>query len=183
MRRFFMAMERALRARRELAVAIATAVVVAVLIIGDQATLAAIVAAGAAGLMAGRACQYRLAAQELRRQTAELGDELSSTEVSISLLSRLAREREEGISWLERQVRLSLADGRKAIGEYRSLLEEEATTRLPFFFSEVLECWSRDLDGLETVINNVGQELVGEQTQLADLYDTEEVNATTAEEE
>jgi len=48
-----------------------------------------------------------------------------------------------------------------------------------------LKEWSNINDGLETVINNVGQELVGEQTQLADLYDTEEVNTTdtaTAEE-
>ena len=67
----------------------------------------------------------------------------------------------------------------------RSLLEEEATSRLSFLFSEVLECWARDLDGLETVINNATQEeLVGEQTQLAYLYDAEEVNTTdTAAEE
>ncbi len=184
MRRFFEAVARALRGRRELAVALATAIVAAVLIGGGQGNLAAVVALGAAGFMAGRARQYRLAAQELRRQVTELGDELSNTEVSISLLSRLAREREEGISWLERQVRLSLADGRKAIGEYRGLLEEKATSRLSFLFSEVLREWSRELDALETTLNNSTQELpVGEQTQLADLYDEKEVNVDNAEEE
>ena len=186
MRRFFKKAARALRARRELVTAAAVTIVAAMLTAGGQGNLAAAVAVGAAGFMAGRACQYRLAAQELRRQTAELGDELSSTEVSISLLSRLAREREEEISWLERQVRLSLADGRKNIIEYRSLLrEEEATSRLFFLFSESLRDWSRELDALETNLNNSTQELVGEQTQLADLYDTEEVNTTdtaTAEE-
>ena len=93
MRRFFEAVARALRGRRELAVALATAIVAAVLIGGGQATLAAIVAAGAAGLMAGRAERYRLAAQELRRQTAELGDELSDIKSCVSLLNRLVRER------------------------------------------------------------------------------------------
>ena len=184
MRRLFEAAARVLRDRREMTVAVATAIVAVILIDGGQGNLAAAVAAGAAGFMAGRACRYRLAAQELRRQVTELGDELSSTEVSISLLSRLAREREEGISWLESQVRSSLADGRKAIGEYSVFLKREGTSsHLPLLFSEALESWSRDLDGLETVINNVGQELVGEQTQLADLYDTEEVNTTTAAEE
>ena len=184
MRHFFKKAARALRARREMTVAVATAIVAAVLIVGGQGNLAAVVALGAAGFMAGRARQYRLAAQELRRQVTELGDELSNTEVSISLLSRLARERKEGISWLERQVRLSLADGRKAIGEYRGLLEEKATSRLSFLFSEVLREWSRELDALETTLNNSTQELpVGEQTQLADLYDEKEVNVDNAEEE
>ena len=62
MRRFFEAVARALRGRRELAVAAATAIIAA-LIAGGQATLAAIVAAGAAGLMAGGALGYRLAAK------------------------------------------------------------------------------------------------------------------------
>ena len=42
--------------------------------------------------------------------------------------------------------------------------------------------WSRELDALETVLNNTAQELVGEQTQLADLYDEKEVNVDNAEE-
>lgn len=184
MRRFFEAVARALRARRELAVAAATAIIAA-LIAGGQATLAAIVAAGAAGLMAGRAERYRLATQELRRQTAELGDELSDIKSCVSLLNRLVREREEDLSWLEGQARLSLADGRKAIGEYSVFLKREGTSsHLPLLFSEALRDWARDLDGLETVINNISRELVGEQTQLADLYDAEEVNTTdTAAEE
>ena len=144
--------------------------------------------------MAGRACRYRLAAQELRRQVTELGDELSDNEMNITLLNRLVREREEDLSWFERQVRLSLADGRKNIIEYKSLLrEEEATSRLFFLFSESLRDWSRELDALETNLNNSTQELLSEQTQLVDILppedvdefysDTEEVNTTTAAEE
>ena len=184
MRSFFETAARALRARRELAVAIATAIVAATLTAGGQGNLAAAVAAGAAGFMAGRACRYRLAAQELRRQVTELGDELSDNEMNITLLNRLVREREEDIAYVEKGVRMILVDGRKTIGEYKEEAEKEATPSRPLFlFSASLKDWSRGLDGLETVINNVGQELVGEQTQLADLYDTEEVNATTAEKE
>lgn len=153
---------RALRARREMAVAITTSAV----------------AAGAAGLMAGRACRYRLTAQELRRQTAELGDELSDTESCVFVLSQTVQEREEDLSWFERQVRLSLADGRKNIIEYKSLLrEEEATSRLFFLFSESLRDWSRELDALEANLNSASQELIGEQTQLVDLLSPEEVDA------
>lgn len=168
---------RALRARREMAVAITTAAVAVILIGGGQGNLAAAVAAGAAGFMAGRACKYRLAAQELRRQVTKLGDELSDNEMNVSLLSRLAQEREEDLSWLEGQARLSLADGRKAIGEYSVFLKREGTSsHLPLLFSEALREWARDLDGLETVINNVGKELAGEQTQLADLLSPEEID-------
>ena len=102
--------------------------------------------------------------------------------MSISLLSRLVREREEDLAFIERQMRLSLNDSRKAITEYKSLLrkeEEAAPSRTSFLFSEVMRDWSRELDALETTLNNSTQELlVGEQTQLADLYDTEEVNTT-----
>ncbi len=168
---------RALRARREMAVAITTAAVAVILIGGGQGNLAAAVAAGAAGFRAGRACKYRLAAQELRRQVTKLGDELSDNEMNVSLLSRLAQEREEDLSWLEGQARLSLADGRKAIGEYSVFLKREGTSsHLPLLFSEALREWARDLDGLETVINNVGKELAGEQTQLADLLSPEEID-------
>ena len=194
MRHLFETAARALRARRELATAAAVAIIAAVLVAGGQGGLAAIVTAGAAGFMAGRACRYRLAAQELRRQVTELGDELSDNEMNITLLNRLVREREEDLSWFERQVRLSLADGRKNIIEYKSLLrEEEATSRLFFLFSESLRDWSRELDALETNLNNSTQELLSEQTQLVDILppedvdefysDTEEVNTTTAAEE
>ena len=194
MRSFFEAAARVLRPRRELATAAAVAIIAAVLVAGGQGGLAAIVTAGAAGFMAGRACRYRLAAQELRRQVTELGDELSDNEMNITLLNRLVREREEDLSWFERQVRLSLADGRKNIIEYKSLLrEEEATSRLFFLFSESLRDWSRELDALETNLNNSTQELLSEQTQLVDILppedvdefysDTEEVNTTTAAEE
>ena len=184
MRRFFEAAVRALRGRRELAVAAATAIVVTVLVGGGQGNLAAIVAAGAAGFMAGRACRYRLAAQELRRQFTELGDELSNAEMNFSLLSQVAREREEDIAYIEKGVRMILVDGRKTIGEYEGLTEgEEIISRSSFLFSEVLREWSRELDALEANLNSASQELIGEQTQLADLYDTEEVNTNTAAED
>ena len=70
MRQLVKTAARALRARREMAVAITTAAVAAVLIIGGQGDLAAIVAAGAAGLRAGRPGRYTLTAQELGPQTA-----------------------------------------------------------------------------------------------------------------
>lgn len=196
MRRFFKKAARALRARRELVTAAAVTIVAAMLTAGGQGNLAAAVAVGAAGFMAGRACQYRLAAQSLRRQVAELGDELSSTEVSISLLSRLVREREEDIAYIEKGVRMILVDGRKTIGEYEGLTErEEIISRSSFLFSEVLREWSRELDALEANLNSASQELIGEQTQLVDILPPEEVdkfygveedkevNATTAEEE
>ena len=188
MRHLFETAARALRARRELATAAVVAIIAAVLVAGGQGGLAAIVTAGAAGLMAGRTERYRLEARDARRQVAELGDELSSTEVSISLLSRLVREREEDLAFIERQMRLSLNDSRKAITEYKSLLrkeEEAAPSRTSFLFSEVMRDWSRELNALKTTLNNSTQELlVGEQTQLADLYDAEEVNTTdTAAEE
>ena len=194
MRRFFEAAVRALRGRRELAVAAATAIVVTVLVGGGQGNLAAIVAAGAAGFMAGRACRYRLAAQELRRQFTELGDELSNAEMNFSLLSQVAREREEDIAYIEKGVRMILVDGRKTIGEYEDITEgEEIISRSSFLFSEVLREWSRELDALEANLNSASQELIGEQTQLADLLskeelekfyaNTEEVNTDAAEEE
>lgn len=184
MRHFFKKAARALRARRELAVALATAIVAVILIGGGQGNLAAIVALGAAGFMAGRARQYRLAAQELRRQTAELGDELSDIKSCVSLLNRLVREREEDIAYIEKGVRMILVDGRKTIGEYEGLTEgEEIISRSSFLFSEVLREWSRELDALETTLNSASQELIGEQTQLADLYDTEEVNTNDDAEE
>ena len=194
MRRFFEAVARALRGRRELAVALATAIVDAALIVSGQGNLAAIVAAGAAGFMAGRACRYRLAAQELRRQFTELGDELSNADMNFSLLSQVAREREEDIAYIEKGVRMILVDGRKTIGEYEDITEgEEIISRSSFLFSEVLREWSRELDALEANLNSASQELIGEQTQLADLLskeelekfyaNTEEVNTDAAEEE
>ena len=77
-----------------------------------------------------------------------------------------------------------LVDGRKTIGEYEGLTEgEEIISRSSFLFSEVLREWSRELDALEANLNSASQELIGEQTQLADLYDTEEVNTNTAAED
>ena len=167
------------RARGELGVAIATAAIAAALIVGGQGNLAAIVALGVAGVMAGRAEKNRLFARDARRQLGELREELSNTQENLSLMNRLVHEREDDLSWVERQVRLSLADGRKTIGEYKN------SPHSPYILSEVLREWAQVNDGLETVINNATQEeLVGEQTQLADLYDAEEVNTTdTAAEE
>ncbi len=177
MRRFFKKAARALRARRELVTAAAVTIVAAMLTAGGQGNLAAAVAVGAAGFMAGRTCKYRLAAQSLRRQVAELGDELSSTEVSISLLSRLVREREEDIAYIEKGVRMILVDGRKTIGEYEGLTErEEIISRSSFLFSEVLREWSRELDALATTLNNSTQGLLSEQTQLVDILPPEEVD-------
>ena len=177
MRRFFKKAARALRARRERVTAAAVTIVAAMLTAGGQGNLAAAVAVGAAGFMAGRTCKYRLAAQSLRRQVAELGDELSSTEVSISLLSRLVREREEDIAYIEKGVRMILVDGRKTIGEYEGLTErEEIISRSSFLFSEVLREWSRELDALATTLNNSTQGLLSEQTQLVDILPPEEVD-------
>ena len=72
MRRLFEAAARVLRDRREMTVAVATAIVAVILIGGGQGDLAAIVALGAAGLMAGRAEKNRLAARDARRQVDEL---------------------------------------------------------------------------------------------------------------
>ena len=194
MRRLFETAARSLRARRELVTAAAVTIVAAILTAGGQGNLAAIVAAGEAGFMAGRACRYRLAAQELRRQFTELGDELSNAEMNFSLLSQVAREREEDIAYIEKGVRMILVDGRKTIGEYEDITEgEEIISRSSFLFSEVLREWSRELDALEANLNSASQELIGEQTQLADLLskeelekfyaNTEEVNTDAAEEE
>lgn len=68
MRHLLESVARALHDRRELAVALATAIVAAALIVSGQGNLAAVVTMGTAGFMAGRARQYRLAAQFLRRQ-------------------------------------------------------------------------------------------------------------------
>ena len=194
MRHLFETAARSLRARRELVTAAAVTIVAAILTAGGQGNLAAIVAAGAAGFMAGRACRHRLAAQELRRQFTELGDELSNAEMNFSLLSQVAREREEDIAYIEKGVRMILVDGRKTIGEYEDITEgEEIISRSSFLFSEVLREWSRELDALEANLNSASQELIGEQTQLADLLskeelekfyaNTEEVNTDAAEEE
>ena len=194
MRRLFETAARSLRARRELVTAAAVTIVAAILTAGGQGNLAAIVAAGAAGFWPGRPCRYRLAAQELRRQFTELGDELSNAEMNFSLLSQVAREREEDIAYIEKGVRMILVDGRKTIGEYEDITEgEEIISRSSFLFSEVLREWSRELDALEANLNSASQELIGEQTQLADLLskeelekfyaNTEEVNTDAAEEE
>ena len=194
MRRLFETTARALRARRELVTAAAVTMGAPIHPAGAQGTRPAIAPAGAAGFWAGRACRYRLAAQELRRQFTELGDELSNAEMNFSLLSQVAREREEDIAYIEQGVRMILVDGRKTIGEYEDITEgEEIISRSSFLFSEVLREWSRELDALEANLNSASQELIGEQTQLADLLskeelekfyaNTEEVNTDAAEEE
>ena len=98
--------------------------------------------------------------------------------MNFSLLSQVAREREEDIAYIEKGVRMILVDGRKTIGEYEGLTEgEEIISRSSFLFSEVLREWSRELDALEANLNSASQELIGEQTQLVDLLSPEEVDA------
>lgn len=127
MRQLVKTAARALRARREMAVAITTAVVAAVLIIGGQGDLAAIVAAGAAGLMAGRAEKNRLAARDARRQVAD-------TEDSFSLLSRLAQERETELSTLKSNLKQLAVESRWALDRYRNSPSEDKSVVAEFEF-------------------------------------------------
>lgn len=187
MRRFFEAVARALRGRRELAVALATAIVAAVLIGGGQGNLAAAVAAGAAGFMAGRACRYRLAAQEMRRQTAELGDELSNTEVSFSLLSRLAQERGAELSALKENLEQIAVESRRALDDYQDALSRDEC--VDWSVTSEFEFLIRNIE----LLVDTGRSSLTEQTQLIDTLrredvdesysDTEEVNTTDAAEE
>lgn len=134
MRRFFMAMERAWHAHHELAVVIATAAVVAVLIIGGQGDLAAIVALGAAGLMAGRAEKSRLAARDARLQAEELREELTESDNYLSLLSRLAQERETELSTLKSNLKQLAVESRWALDRYRNSPSEDKSVVAEFEF-------------------------------------------------
>lgn len=112
MRHLLEAVARALRAHREMAVAAATAIVAAVLTGGGQGNLAAIVAAGAAGVMAGRAEKSRLEARDARRQVTEQAERLATEAERHRLevgswrrrLAALVKETREHLSYLERNA-------------------------------------------------------------------------------
>lgn len=173
MRRFFETAARALRARHEMAVAITTAAVAAILIIGGQGNLAAVVALGAAGFMAGRACRYRLAARDARLQAEELREELTESDNYLSLLSRLAQERETELSTLKSNLKQLAVESRWALDRYRNSPSEDKSVVAEFeFLIKNIE--------LLTICS------LSEQIQLADLVpEKEEVGElcdTTAEE-
>ena len=167
MRHLLEAVARALRAHRELAVALATAIVAAVLIVGDQGNLAAIVAAGAAGLMAGHAKRYRLEANELFRELIK-----TKVQAADSATAEAERHRLEVGSWRRRLAALV-----KETREHLSYLERNATS---YEWYALHLRW--EIKRAEERLARTG--LLSEQTQLADLYDAEEVNTTdTAAEE
>lgn len=164
MRRFFKFKKaaRALRGRREMAVAIAVAIVAAILIIGDQGNLAAIVAVVAAGFMAGRAEKNRLAAQSLRRQVTEKAERLAT---------EAKRHRLEVDSWRRRLDALV----RKA-REHLAYLERNATSYE--WYAPHLR-W--EIERAENRLARTG--LFSEQVQLIDLLPPEEVDKFYAGEE
>ena len=174
MRRFFKKAARALRARRELVTVAAVAIIAAVLIGGGQATLAAIVAAGAAGVMAGRAEKSRLEVRDARRQVTEQAERLAT---------EAERHRLEVGSWRRRLAALV-----KETREHLSYLERNATS---YEWYALHLRW--EIKRAEERLARTG--LLSEQTQLVDILppeeadkfysDTEEVNTTdtaTAEE-
>ena len=168
MRRFFEAVARALRGRRELAVAAATAIIAA-LIAGGQATLAAIVAAGAAGLMAGRAERYRLAARDARRQAEELREEL--IENGAYATAEAARHRVEVAAWHRRLEALA----------------KEAREHLASLKRNCSYCWYAP--HLEWELKRADRQLakapipMREQVQLIDILPKEDVEKFYAENE
>ncbi len=162
MRRFFEAVAHALRARRELATAAAVAIIAAALIIGGRGDLAAIVTAGAAGLMAGCAEKSRLAAQELRRQTAELGDEL--IKIKTYAATEAERHRLEVGSWRRRLDALV-----KEARGHLAYLERNATS---YEWCALRLRW--EIKRAEERLARTG--LLSEQTQLVDILPPEEVD-------
>ena len=167
MRHLFETAARALRARREMAVAITTAAVAAILIIGGQGNLAAIIAAGAAGLMGGHAKRYRLEANELFRELIK-----TKVQAADSATAEAERHRLEVGSWRRRLAALV-----KETREHLSYLERNATS---YEWYALHLRW--EIKRAEERLARTG--LLSEQTQLADLYDAEEVNTTdTAAEE
>lgn len=177
MRRLFEAAARVLRDRREMTVAVATAIVAVILIGGGQGNLAAVVALGAAGFMAGRARQYRLAANELFRELIK-----TKVQAADSATAEAARHRVEVAAWHRRLEALA-----KEAREHLASLKR----------SGCQYCWYAP--HLEWELKRADRQLakapMREQVQLIDLLpkedvdefysDTEEVNTTdtaTAEE-
>ena len=101
MRHLFETAARALRARRELVTAAAVAIIAAALIVSGQGNLAAIVAAGAAGLMGGHAKRYRLEANELFRELIK-----TKVQAADSATAEAERHRLEVGSWRRRLAAL-----------------------------------------------------------------------------
>ncbi len=168
MRHLFETAARALRARREMAVAITTAAVAAILII----------AAGAAGLMGGHAKRYRLEANELFRELIK-----TKVQAADSATAEAERHRLEVGSWRRRLAALV-----KETREHLSYLERNATS---YEWYALHLRW--EIKRAEERLARTG--LLSEQTQLVDILppeeadkfysDTEEVNTTdtaTAEE-
>lgn len=176
MRHLFETAARALRARREMAVAITTAAVAAILIIGGQGNLAAIIAAGAAGLMGGHAKRYRLEANELFRELIK-----TKVQAADSATAEAERHRLEVGSWRRRLAALV-----KETREHLSYLERNATS---YEWYALHLRW--EIKRAEERLARTG--LLSEQVQLIDLLpqgeadkfysDTEEVNTTDAAEE
>ena len=173
MRRFFEAVARALRGRRELAVALATAIVAAALIVSGQGNQAAVVTMGTAGVMAGRAEKSRLEARDARRQVTEQAERLAT---------EAERHRLEVGSWRRRLAALV-----KETREHLSYLERNATS---YEWYALHLRW--EIKRAEERLARTG--LLSEQTQLVDILppeeadkfysDAEEVNTTdTAAEE
>ena len=176
MRSFIKTAARVLRDHREMAVAITTAAVAAALIIGGQATLAAIVAAGAAGLMGGHAKRYRLEANELFRELIK-----TKVQAADSATAEAERHRLEVGSWRRRlEALVKEARGHLAYLERNATSYEWCALRLRW-----------EIKRAEERLARTG--LLSEQVQLIDLLpqgeadkfysDTEEVNTTDAAEE
>ena len=178
MRRLFEAAARVLRDRREMTVAVATAIVAVILIGGGQGNLAAIIAAGAAGLMGGHAKRYRLEANELFRELIK-----TKVQAAYSATAEAERHRVEVAAWHRRLEALA-----KEAREHLASLKR----------SGCQYCWYAP--HLEWELKRADRQLakapMREQVQLIDLFpkenvdefysDTEEVNTTdtaTAEEE
>ena len=178
MRRLFEAAARVLRDRREMTVAVATAIVAVILIGGDQGDLAAIVALGAAGLIAGRAEKNRLAARDARRQVDELREELIENGAYAAV--EAARHRVEVAAWRRRLEGLV-----KEAREHLASLKR----------SGCQYCWyaphlEQEIERAEKRLARTGP--LTEQVQISDLLskeelekfyaNTEEVNTDAAEE-
>ena len=176
MRHLFETAARALRARRELVTAAAVAIIAAALIVSGQGNLAAIVAAGAAGLMGGHAKRYRLEANELFRELIK-----TKVQAADSATAEAERHRLEVGSWRRRLAALV-----KETREHLSYLERNATS---YEWYALHLRW--EIKRAEERLARTG--LLSEQVQLIDLLpqgeadkfysDTEEVNTTDAAEE
>ena len=173
MRSFIKTAARVLRDHREMAVAITTAAVAAILIIGGQGDLAA-------GFMAGRAEKNRLFARDARKQMDEIFTDLVKAKAYTA--TEAERHRLEVGSWRRRLAALV-----KETREHLSYLERNATS---YEWYALHLRW--EIKRAEERLARNG--LLSEQTQLVDILppeeadkfysDTEEVNTTdTAAEE